>query len=430
MKFDLLSQTIEAARRARSRIKSYLRMRAFADHGRRRFRGDPRYDLKSVSDGFASRIDDRNDDTEILERICAAYRKALEKQCSAPERYQPTERWKQIERQGLGPVTKALKEQDIPRLRSMYRNFYRDPCSAGILGAPNGQHKAYFSGTIKDVYRHFYLSHVLCRLDYWRSVTNGKYSLRDLEGPGIGNPFGAVIDGTHIGVGAEYAHYCSKRIADKLDLGTATVAEIRGGFGGMAYYLLRNRTNTTYVDFDLPEAVALATYYLMKSFPASRFLCYGEQAITRESIKEADVVMLPLFELATVPPESVTLAFTSFGLAGMTQENAGQCVQEMGRMTREKILLFEKRVTTEMAAEAAKTSPLRFRLYDSCESGWHSYKVSGAGVGGAAGLADAAVIEQCYIRDQFPIQQTTEGADCPAPELARIDAPGSAKTAR
>src|SRR5438093_13059654 len=43
--------------------------------GERHFAGDRRYDLQSVLDGFASRIDDSDGDQALLERICAAYQK-------------------------------------------------------------------------------------------------------------------------------------------------------------------------------------------------------------------------------------------------------------------------------------------------------------------------------------------------------------------
>lgn len=413
MKNELLSWTITAAKRARARVAAHIRMRAFARHGRRKFRGDPRYDLRSVSDGFASQSDDPSDDTAILERICAAYCKALEVQSSAPSRHQPTERWRQIELQNLGPLKKALKERNVPALARMLGNFYRDPCSAGILAAPNGQPEAYFSGRIKDIYRHFYLSHVLYRLDYWKSVTGGKFSLCNLEGPGVGNPFGVVLDGIHIGVGAEYAHYCATRVADELGPGSAAVAEIRGGFGAIAYYLLRDRPHTTYMDFDLPETLALATYYLMKSFPRLRFLCYGEKPVTESSLKSADVVLLPSFELARVPAELVTLTLTSFGLSGMTREDIGQCLQEIGRMTREKVFLIGNRTTADTAVKTLEADPCSFTLSQIRESGWHSYKVSGAGVGGAAGLATAAVVEQMFVRGASqprPADQSADGA--------------------
>ena len=39
-----------------------------------------------------------------------------------------------------------------------------------------------------------------------------------------------------------------------------------------------------------------------------------------------------------------------------------------------------------------------FELTETRTSGWHSHKVSGAGVGGAAGLADSTILEQRYTR--------------------------------
>jgi putative sugar O-methyltransferase len=405
MNLTLLSRPIAAARKARARIAANLRLRAFASHGRRRFKGDPRYNLEGVSDGFASRIDDRSGDAEILQRICAAYRQAAERERAAPEQFQSPESWQHIRQHSLGPVIAALNEQDIPSLRTMYRNFYRDACAAGILGAPNGQPQAYFGPKIKDVYRHFYLSHVLYRLDYWKSVTGGKYSLRDLEGPGVGNPFGVVINGSYICVGAEYAHYCSKRLDEELSAGSATVAEIRGGFGAIAYYLLRDRPKTAYVDFDYPETIALATYYLMKSFPSLKFLCYGEKVINRESIQSADVVMLPWSELSSFPSGAANLTFTSYGLAALPRESVSRCLQEIGGMTAEKIRLIGNRSAAGVASRAGETVSFPFALHQTRESAWHSHKVSGAGVGGTAGPADAAVVEQSYIRICAPAQK-------------------------
>jgi putative sugar O-methyltransferase len=374
-------------------------MRAFAKHGELRFREDVRYDLRAVTEGFESRIDDCSDDTDILRRICKAYRKAVLIQETAAEAYKATEKWRRTGENDLRPVITALVGGDIPSLARMYRNFYRDPCSAGILGAPNGLAKAYFSGSIKDIYQKFYLGHVLYRLDYWHSITNKRYTIRDLAGPGIGNPFGVVLDGTHIGVGAEYAHYCSRRVSEQLDSGTATVAEIGGGFGGIAYYLLRDRPKTRYVDFDLPESVALTSYYLMKSFPQLRFLCYGEKALTRESLKEADVILLPRFELATMPMASVDLTFTSHGMSDASTAAADQLVSDISRMTAIKMLLIGNRRINGKVADIVERDRYPFKLVDTCESGWHSYKISGAGVGGAAGMADAAVVEQTYLRN-------------------------------
>src|SRR5579863_5302204 len=401
-----LRHPILAAKKVKSSLSTHAHMWSFAFYGRRRFRDDPRYDLQSVTDGFRVQSDDRTDDAEILERICDAYVRAIQKQGAESETYQASRRWQDIRQRSLGPVLRALLTRDIPALGRMYRNFFRDACSAGILGAPGGLAKAYFSGDIKDVHRHFYLSHVLCRLDYWKSLTGGRYTTRDLAGPRVGNPFGVIIDGTHISVGAEYSHYCSHRLREQLDQERSTVAEIGGGFGRMAYYLLRDRPGTRYVDFDLPENIALVSYYLMKALPDRKFLCYGEKAITRESIAEADVVMLPRFALTSVPAYSVDLTFTSYGMSELSNEQLKHYVKEISRMTKGKLLFMGNRAVSQMVSECVRNQSTSFALGESCESGWHSYKVSGAGTGRVASADDSTIIENCYRMENRPVCET------------------------
>lgn len=396
MKLQYLRHPILTAKKARSRLSLHAHMWTFASNGKRRFRGDPRYDLQRVTDGFRVWIDDGFDDTGILERVCEAYVRTVEKQGSECGCYQASGRWQAIRECSLVPVLTALRTRDISALGRMYRNFFRDPCSAGILGAPGGLSNAYFSGRIRDVHRHFYLSHVLCRLDYWKSLTRERYTTRDLAEPGVGHPFGVIIDGTHISVGAEYSHYCSHRLREQLGPESATVAEIGGGFGRMAYYLLRDRPGTRYIDFDLPENIALASYYLMRALPDRKVLCYGEKDITRESIAEADVVMLPRFALPGVPAKSIDLTFTSYGVSELSTDQLEHYIGEISRITTKKLLFMSNRAVSQMTSDYVRKQSAGFALEESCESGWHSYNVSGAGVGGLASVDASMTIENCY----------------------------------
>jgi hypothetical protein len=140
---------------AKGLVATRLDMWRIADQGQRRFGGDARYDLQSVTEGFASRIDDVSDDTALLERICTAYTKAVKQQQFAPQTYRATEWWEQVRQRSLGPVMRALLAHDIDALRAMYRNFFRDPCSTGLIGVPYGMAKAYFGKTIKNAHRRF-----------------------------------------------------------------------------------------------------------------------------------------------------------------------------------------------------------------------------------------------------------------------------------
>jgi putative sugar O-methyltransferase len=398
MKLKYLRHPIRTANAAKGMLAMRLNMWRFAAHGARRFRGDARYDLRNVTDGFASRIDDSQNDAELLERICAAYIKAMEQQQFAPEAYKATEWWEQVRRRSLGPVTRALRTRDIEALRKMYRNFFRDPCSAGLLGVPYGMSNAYFGRTIKDVHRSFYLSHALYRIDYWMTQTDNRFALRDLAGPDIGNPFGVLIDGTFVRVGADYAHYCAHRIGCLVDSEKATVAEIGGGFGGMACYLLRDQSRVTYLNFDVPESIALSSYYLLKAFPRLKFLLFGEQKLTKEAIDQADGVLMPVFELATIPDESIDVTFSSHAMSDLSYRSMIEYFNHIARTTRGSFLHIGNDQACKSISELASRSNSLFRLAETRSSGWHSHKVSGAGVGGAAGLAVSTMFEQCYVR--------------------------------
>jgi hypothetical protein len=398
VKLKYLRHPLQTANAAKAMVAARLNMWSFANHGKRRFRNDPRYDLQNVTNGFMSCIDGTSDDTELLERICTAYIRAIKQQQSAPETYKATDWWQQVRQRSLGPVTEALMTRDVDSLRRMYRNFFRDPCSSGLLGAPYGMSKAYFGGKIKDVYRSFYLSHVLYRLDYWMTLTGGRFALPDLAGPRIGNPFGVSIGGTHIRVGSEYAHYCADRIDSLIDSDSAVVAEIGGGFGGMAYYLLRDHGQVKYLDFDIPESIALASYYLLKAFPQLTFLLYGESDLTKEAIARADVVLMPVFELAAMPVESVDVAFSSHAMSDISSEALVDYLDNIDRMTRGCFLYIGNSRASELISGLMRQRHGSFEQTETRSSGWHSHKVSGAGVGGAAGLAASTMLEQCYRR--------------------------------
>jgi putative sugar O-methyltransferase len=397
-----ISHPLRSARKAKSWFAASVHIWRFGNHGRRRFRGDPRYDLQKVTSGFAHRIDEVSDDTPFLERICAAYNKAASAPHSELGTYLASESVGRLRQGSLSPSIRALIEHDTVALGEMYRNFYRDPCSAGLLAAPQGRSKAYFGPQIKDIYRRFYLSHVLYRLDYWKYLTNDRFSLKDLAGSGIGNPFGVVIDGTHIAVGAEYSHYCAQRLAsviDRFHTPHPTVAEIGGGFGAMAYYLLRDHRPLVYLDFDIPERVALSSYHLKKAFPQLTFLLYGEKPLNQDTLSEVDVALLPISALATMPSASIDFVFSSNGLSSLAPNAMTECLRRIAAITRQSVLSIANQASSELIADLLGEGQNALSLVDKRTSGWHSHKISGAGVGGAAALANSTLLEQTFNRN-------------------------------
>jgi putative sugar O-methyltransferase len=363
-------QTVNAAK---ALVAERANMARFLDRGERHFGADPRYDLESVTAGFATRQDNQNIDAAVLERICSAYIAAVKQQPSAPHTYRASGWWEQVRQGSLGPVMHALLNRDIAALRRMYVNFFRDACSTGLIGVPYGVSRASFS--ITNAQRRLYLIETLYRLDYWMDQTHGRFLLRDLAGPGIGNPFGVLMDGTLVEAGAEYRHYCAQRVCGQLDGGTDVVAEIGGGFGGMAYYLLRDRAGVTYLDFDVPESLALASYYLMTAFPELRFLLYGEETPTEEAIAGADVVLMPVFDLATMPAGSVDITFSSHAVSDISPEAMVEYLRHIARITRRELLCIGNNHSGRALSDRIERSGDSFRLVAARSSSWQAHKI-------------------------------------------------------
>jgi len=339
--------------------------------GKRRFSGDPRFNVGLVDQGLAARLGQPGDDTALLKRICSAWSKAMEQQPFAPETFQPHPWWQAIQRKKLQPVTCALAAQDIVSLHEMYSNFFRDNCSGGLTGLP--------LTTIKGGRRITNSSKLLClidtlhRIDLWTRKTGGRFPLSDLTPPDIGNPFGITIDGIFVRTGSEDQHYCAHRIIDLLGSADApVVAEIGGGFGGMAYYLVRDHPTVTYINFDLPETIALASYYLLSAFPDLKACLYGEADLSAWTLRTSRIILMPGFSLPQLPSGSVDVAFNSRILSDLSPASLDNYLAEIARTTR-RHLFHLNRTQGSLATDVwlSRNAP-RFQLLARQSSDWNN----------------------------------------------------------
>jgi hypothetical protein len=286
----------------------------------RQFKDDRNYNLTLIRQNFSDRTRQTNDDTALLERIIVAYNKAKVVQQAAGPSYQVSNEWVPIYETQLGEVMRVLKSRNIVELRRIYGNFFRDRCSSGLIGLPVDMHKHYFTGDIGRTYGMLYMNDAIHRYALWKSLLGNTHTVADLVSPDIGNPYGYFIDGTFIKAGADYMHYYATLIA-RLVRGARqrVVLELGGGFGGMAYYLVRDTANLTYVDFDLPENAALTAYYLLNAFPDKKVLLFGEADLTPEALSTYHIIIMPSFEITKLPERSADLAFNSYSLAEMSR---------------------------------------------------------------------------------------------------------------
>jgi putative sugar O-methyltransferase len=357
-------------------LAARLEIRRFAREGEVRFRADARYKLENVTRGFAPRFRISADDTELLERICEAYCASIQDQEHAPEAYQATTWWSQVRRTSLAEIIHALRTRDIYALRTMYRTFFRDPCSTGLIHVPYGMTRAYFSGSIRETHARYYLSDTLCHVDTWAEHTDGAFAIDQLAAPEVGNPFGVFIEDTLVGNRAGYHHYCAHRVRGQLGSDGAVVAEIGGGYGAMAYYLLRSRKNLTYLNFDVPESIALASYYLVKALPDLKFVFYQEREIDAGALNQADgqanVILMPSFQLAKMPVRSVDVAFSSHAMSDLSVSAVDRYLGDITQMTRAHFMHVSHDGGPNLVAASAARSGLP--LTESRRSSWEHHR--------------------------------------------------------
>lgn len=371
MKIKHLFHPLRSMRLARERLVQYMAFRRAVELNEKKYRDDPRFCLDRVTEGFAQRRESEVDDYALLERICAAYIKAIHHE--PEEAFAPSGWWRLVAAGSLGPVTHALRTRNIPVLQAMYRNFFRDPCGAGLVGLPVNMSRSYFDAEIKPNYKRLFLGDTLHQFDLWEELTERQFTVLDLESPIIGNPFGIVIDGVFIKTGAGYQHFYARRISELLDcsLRRNVVAEIGGGYGGMAYYFIRDNQGSTYIDFDVPETIALASYYLLRSFPKLKAILYGEEELTERTIEESDIILMPNFELSKLPSGSVNLSFNSHVLADMSVAAIRRYIDEILRTTSSFFLHLNRSAACLAISEYLNERSNHARLTYSCEAAWH-----------------------------------------------------------
>jgi putative sugar O-methyltransferase len=224
------------------------------------------------------------------------------------------------------------------------------------------------------------MSDALYRLDYWRKQTNDRYSLIDLSSPTVGNPYGVFFDGVLVRTSSDYQHYCSHKIALLLEKRPGAVMEIGGGFGGTAYYLLRDCPGITYLDFDVPESIALTTYYLIKCFPERKVLLYGEGEMTAASLKSYDIVLMPLYLLPQVPGKSIEIAFSSHAMSDISSAAMKEYLDQISRTTSGHFWYIGNDTTAQVLQNLIGEPKGTFSLLERESSLWENYRESRADI--------------------------------------------------
>jgi O-methyltransferase domain len=206
----------------------------------------------------------------------------------------------------------ALLAPSAQGLRSLLRNFFRNEGLKGLW--------CYRYYPLKAIDKVKILHDVIQWALRHRRPVEALDVPRTVIGNGIGNPFGLHIGRTLVLATATRHHDVASTIGS---LRPKTVFEIGSGFGGMAYFLLKNFPSIKYTAFDLPEVLVVAQYYLLNSI-GPEFNLYGEDGRFANSL-------LPHFCIKDI--QGCDLVVNTNSLPEMPPETRADYLRQIARIS-------------------------------------------------------------------------------------------------
>jgi hypothetical protein len=270
---------------------------------------------------------------EIMQRVVSSFNAARKAQSKVATHYLPSGRWRGFLESRLGTFYENMERNDYAAATSYYRNFFRNESVSGLW---SGDVKVFESFCLdRDAQRR---SELLMKEQYliWRD-TFPSVNLAELDAPRVGNPWGfrfrQYLLYEQVFIDNFQAQFFSRLLSG---LSFPVVLEIGGGFGGFAHHLIRSCPNSKYVGYDLPENIALQTYYLCSIFPIARVLTYQENMpdLTVDVLKDYDFVLLPNFELKRAGSLIADLIISVRVLSALSPEAIAEYFSQIDRIGR------------------------------------------------------------------------------------------------
>ena len=290
---------------------------------------------EALTRGLAARPDciPGNEHRAIVERVCNLFQAMKRDQTGAPSLYQPGGEWAHYlaERQEFYD---RLQIGDVEFCEDRLKNFWRN--ELGPIVKEYAKYEQLVRNELEFVQR--FQSNVTRNYLIWKEIHDGRIEM--LDTPMVGNPWGYEIEGRLVLPKATRFHALSQQLRGLTqDVESPLVAEIGGGYGGVAYYFLRDRADATYVDFDLPETLVIAAYYLLCTLADRDIFLYGEgQTPQGEALKDYSAVLLPNFELPNIADTCVDVFFNSFSFSEVPMDSLTEYMWQVQRVVKDYFL--------------------------------------------------------------------------------------------
>lgn len=265
---------------------------------------------------------------DVVERVCEIYKAMKRDQTRIPEPYRVGGEWlSYIEERNF--FYNSILERRLDVVSDKLRNFWRNE-----LGSIVKEYAKYEDLVLgRRQFIEWFKYNVARNYLIWQEVFHEPIDKLDV--PLVGNPWGLIIKDQLVAPKAVRFHTHAMQLTSLTKgIPHPLIAEIGGGYGGMAMYLLRINKHITYINYDLPEMLILSAYYLLLSLDDRdrRFFIYGEGRIPRgNEIKLYDVLMLPNYVLPELEDDSVDVFINTFSFSEMPWNTLSEYIKQLER---------------------------------------------------------------------------------------------------
>ncbi len=291
------------------------------------FYREPLASFKSLDEGLKDRR--RPVSPQLLSRVLNAYESAKRDQQSAGKEYQPNGQWTTL----IESKLKAFRDRGS--MGEVLASFFRD--EEAFAGLCDYATPPDLRSSVRNLMtRTLFVNSMLCDYRVWTELT-GK-SIEAIRVPWAGNPFGYFIDGT-LAVPANFRHHYTAEKAVALIGGKGVMIEIGGGWGDVGYFALQH-SQVHYVDFDLPEILLLASYWICSTLPDRKIALYGEEPseAVLANLEQYDAILYPNFCLRQLPQNSADIFVNTHSLSEMRPETIREYLAQIDRTCRKYFL--------------------------------------------------------------------------------------------
>ena len=267
----------------------------------------------------------------LVERIFHSFARMKADQRQAPQCTLPSSLWQRQLDEGYAFLSASLRAGDRKPFHFFLANFGAWKTYHGL------EPTTLIWERMASALGRRYLKNALFYqpLQFWKAFFNHRRPLTCLTYPTHGNQAGAYLEGVFVGPGSFsndiYGSLLSGIIRDRK---RPVVADLGAGYGKLGYFTLRDREEFAFIDFDLPETVCLAAYYLMKVWPGKRTLLYGEVPYSPATHGQYDLIFMPSYEISKAGRASIDLVINKDSLGEMTKEAVIHYVGAIAEATR------------------------------------------------------------------------------------------------